>query len=125
VTKIALLIVLIVTSLSLTSCRSNDVSEPVIKNRPVAEIVKPVVANVSISKYQFIPNKLKIKLGQTVRWVNNEKRQYHSIWFEKNGEKESNYLFPNDTYTKRFTTVGTFEYRCGPHPEMIAIVIVE
>jgi len=125
VTKTALLILFFITIFALTSCCSNDVSEPVINNRPAAEIVKPVVANVSISKYQFIPNKLKIKSGQAVRWVNNEKRQYHSIWFEKNGEKESSYLFPDDTYTKRFTTVGTFEYRCGPHPEMIAIVIVE
>lgn len=123
-TKIALTILFFLTCLSLTSCRSNDVSELAPKES-ATKSDKLSIANVSISKYQFIPNKLTIKSGQTVRWVNDEKRQYHSVWFEKNGEKESDYLFPGDVLTKTFNALGKYEYRCGPHPEMIAIIIVE
>ncbi len=83
------------------------------------------VVEVAMLKYQFVPQSLTIKVGQTVRWINKEKRQYHSVWFEKYGEKESDYLFPGDTFEKTFLKVGTFDYRCGPHPEMVATIVVE
>ncbi|WP_196140178.1 plastocyanin/azurin family copper-binding protein [Aliikangiella sp. G2MR2-5] len=83
------------------------------------------VVEVSILKYQFIPQVIVIKPGQTVRWTNQEKRQYHSVWFEKSGEPEPDYFFPDETYEKVFKESGEFDYRCGPHPEMIGKVIVK
>ena len=80
---------------------------------------------VTMLKFEFIPKSLRIKAGQTVRWVNKEKRQYHSVWFEQQGEQESDYLFPDDSLNKVFNTPGTYPYRCGPHPEMIGTIIVE
>lgn len=79
---------------------------------------------VTMLKYKFVPAVLEIKSGQTVRWINKEKRQYHSIWFDKQAEEESDYLFPADFLEKKFTQPGKFEYRCGPHSEMTGIVIV-
>ncbi len=86
---------------------------------------KPATADVAIKKFKFIPEILEIKKGQTVRWTNREKRQYHSVWFEKYGEEESEYLFPAEIFEKTFDKVGEFEYRCGPHPEMIGKIIVK
>ena len=83
------------------------------------------VVEVTILKYKFIPQVLEISKGQTVRWVNKEKRQYHSVWFEKGGEEESVYLFPDDILEKSFDKPGEYEYRCGPHPEMIGKIIVK
>ncbi len=83
------------------------------------------MVDVSIKKFKFIPQELIIKKGQTVRWTNREKRQYHSVWFEKYGEDESEYLFPDDVFEKEFNTQGEFEYRCGPHPEMTGKIIVQ
>ena len=37
--------------------------------------------------------------GTTVRWTNNEKRQYHNAWF---------------IYQLEFNETGTFTYYCGP-----------
>ena len=80
---------------------------------------------VIIKDYQFIPQEITIKKGQTLRWQNQEKRQYHSVWFEVLGEEEpEDYLFPDDTYDRQFNEAGTFPYRCGPHPEMLGTVIV-
>ncbi|MCP4986007.1 MAG: plastocyanin [Colwellia sp.] len=90
-----------------------------------AKSSKPVVVDVTIKKFKFIPEVLEVSKGQTVRWTNLEKRQYHSVWFEKNGENESEYLFPEDFFEKVFNTVGEFEYRCGPHPEMVGKIIVK
>ena len=74
--------------------------------------------------YKFIPEEITIKKGQMLRWENQEKRQYHSVWFEALGEEEPDYLFPEDTYDRQFNQAGKFPYRCGPHPEMLGTVIV-
>jgi plastocyanin len=80
---------------------------------------------VVIKGYKFIPQEITIKQGQTLRWENREKRQYHSVWFEALGEEEpEDYLFPEDTYERVFSKPGTYPYRCGPHPEMLGTVTV-
>ena len=38
-----------------------------------------------IKDYKFIPQEITLKQGQTLRWENREKRQYHSVWFEALG----------------------------------------
>lgn len=80
---------------------------------------------VIIKDYKFVPQEITIKRGQTLRWENHEKRQYHSVWFEALGEDEpEDYLFPDDYYEREFTQAGSFPYRCGPHPEMTGTVHV-
>jgi plastocyanin len=79
---------------------------------------------VIIKDYQFIPPQVTIKKGQTLVWENQEKRQYHSVWFEAPGEEEPDYFFPEEIYQRQFNQTGSFPYRCGPHPEMIGTVIV-
>ncbi len=99
------------------SCSSNKTDQN--KNK------QDLTIEVSMLKFEFIPKILTIKAGQTVRWINKEKRQYHSVWFEQQGEQESDYLFPDDSLSKQFNTPGRYPYRCGPHPEMVATIIVE
>ncbi len=80
---------------------------------------------VIIKDFKFIPQEITIKPGQTLRWENREKRQYHSVWFEALGEAEpEDYLFPEDSYTRSFDKPGVYPYRCGPHPEMTGTVTV-
>ncbi|MCK5360669.1 MAG: cupredoxin domain-containing protein [Gammaproteobacteria bacterium] len=80
---------------------------------------------VIIKGFKFIPQEITIKRGQTIRWENREKRQYHSVWFEAMGEEEpDDYLFPDDAYEREFKKPGSFPYRCGPHPEMTGTVHV-
>jgi len=80
---------------------------------------------VIIKDYKFVPQEITIKPGQTLRWENREKRQYHSVWFEALGEDEpEDYLFPDDSYERSFDKPGVYPYRCGPHPEMTGTVTV-
>jgi plastocyanin len=80
--------------------------------------------DVEIFKFKFLPAEITIEAGDTIRWTNKEKRQYHSVWFEQLGEKEPDYLFPGDFYERTFDEAGEFPYRCGPHPRMTGIVHV-
>ncbi len=110
-----LLLISILGILLLNSCGSGVPIQPYNSLPPV---------EVKMLKYKFIPETLNIKVGQTVRWMNTEKRQYHSVWFEQQGEEESDYMFPNDTLDKQFLKPGRYPYRCGPHPEMVGNIIV-
>tara|TARA_R110001592_G_scaffold152075_2_gene379307 strand:+ start:9513 stop:10172 length:660 start_codon:yes stop_codon:yes gene_type:complete len=79
---------------------------------------------VSIKKMLFVPETITVNIGDVVRWVNKERRQYHSVWFEALGEPEPDYFFPGEFFEKRFLQAGSYPYRCGPHPEMIGTVVV-
>jgi plastocyanin len=79
---------------------------------------------VTIKDFKFVPQEITIKRGQTLRWENLEKRQYHSVWFEALGEEEPDYFFPDESYEREFKQTGSFPYRCGPHPKMTGTVHV-
>ena len=79
---------------------------------------------VVIKDFKFQPQEVTVKKGSTIRWENREKRQYHSVWFQQAGDPEPEYFFPEESYERRFDTVGDFPYRCGPHPYMTGAVHV-
>ena len=73
------------------------------------------VHEVITQKYQFVPAEITIKVGDTVRWVNKERRAYHNVWFRDLGEKPVGEFFPGETYEKTFDTPGDYPYVCQPH----------
>jgi len=79
---------------------------------------------VIIKDFKFSPQEVTVKPGDTVRWENHEKRQYHSVWFEALGEEQPDYFFPEEFYERSFDSSGNFPYRCGPHPRMTGMVLV-
>jgi plastocyanin len=81
-------------------------------------------ALVVIKDFKFTPQEVTIKRGETVHWENQEKRQYHSVWFEALGDPEPDYIFPDESYDRTFEAAGSFPYRCGPHPQMTGVVHV-
>lgn len=80
---------------------------------------------VEIVKFQYLPQEITINVGESVRWINKEKRQYHSVWFEQAGDPEPDYFFPGESYTRTFDKTGSFPYHCGPHPKMTGVVHVK
>jgi plastocyanin len=78
---------------------------------------------VSISTYRFEPSKIRIRVGDTVRWLNMEKRTSHSVLFSA-PDMESERLFPGESWSRRFDSPGTIVYGCGPHPEMSGTIEV-
>lgn len=81
-------------------------------------------ADVSIREYKYEPAELKVKVGTTVKWTNNEKRVSHSVLFTGPGGFESERFFPGDSWQRTFDKPGTYSYTCGPHPEMKATIVV-
>lgn len=81
-------------------------------------------ADVVIEKYTYQPREVAIHAGDTVTWINREKRTSHSILFPEEGGMESPRLFPDETWQRVFDRAGRYPYVCGPHPEMKGVVIV-
>jgi len=79
---------------------------------------------IHIQAYRYEPPELTVQVGDTVRWVNREKRTSHSILFPAEGGLESERIFPDEHWERRFDRPGRYEYRCGPHPEMKGIIVV-
>jgi len=78
-------------------------------------------------KYTFCPPELDAKLGETITWVNVDKRTSHSFWFIDLGEAESDRLFPEEAGSFTVNAVGSHRVLCGPHwesDEMIGVVNV-
>lgn len=90
----------------------------------LTSVAQADTVEIEIFKKQYIPQELTINQGDTVRWVNKEKRQYHSVFFEALGEKDGEYFWPEEVFERRFDLPGSFPYRCGPHPEMTGIIHV-
>ncbi len=81
-------------------------------------------AEVRIVGYAFVPAELTVKVGTAVKWTNGEKRTSHSILFTGPGGFESERLFPDESWERRFEQPGRYPYTCGPHPEMKGLIIV-
>ena len=80
--------------------------------------------DISIIKFKFSPAEITIEVGDTIRWTNKEKRQYHSVWFKQIGDPEPDYFFPDEFFERTFKEAGDFPYLCGPHPRMKGLVHV-
>lgn len=79
---------------------------------------------VVIQNYRFEPAEVRIRAGDTVRWINREKRTSHSVLFASEQGGESERFFPQESWERRFDAPGTYSYSCGPHPEMKGDVVV-
>lgn len=73
---------------------------------------------------KFVPERIVVKPGTTVRWINTEKRTSHSVHFVAEGIAESERMFPGESWQRRFDKAGTYPYVCGPHPSMKGVVEV-
>ncbi len=80
--------------------------------------------DVAIEGYKFMPAEVTIRVGDSVRWSNREKRTSHSVLFPAESGLESERLFPDESWQRQFTRAGRYDYTCGPHPEMKGVVIV-
>lgn len=78
---------------------------------------------VEVVDSSFRPAELTIRSGDTVTWVNRERRTSHSVVFDATGA-ESERFFPGESWSHRFDSAGEYPYHCGPHPEMTGRIVV-
>ena len=78
---------------------------------------------VQIDKNAFAPVQVTVKAGDTVTWINAERRTSHDVVFE-DGERSVR-LMPEDSWSRTFAAPGRYPYHCEPHPHMKGEIVVE
>jgi plastocyanin len=76
---------------------------------------------VYMNSMSFGPRTLKVKVGTTVIWTNQDVTS-HTVTFD-DGSVESGELVPGESYEFTFTAPGTYNYHCSMHPEQMKAVI--
>jgi amicyanin len=85
---------------------------------------------VVIKNFAFSPQEIRIKVGDTVTWINEDSAPHivasdpHPTHTDLPG-LESSSMATGQSYTFQFTKAGTFGYHCHIHPSMKGTVIVE
>lgn len=102
------------------------VSSFVLSAAPAAADTYTVKMGADNGLLKFVPDKLTIKPGDTVQWVNNKLAPHNAV-FDANGvpsgDKElaskmshTKLLYaPGESYETTFTELGTYSYYCQPH----------
>jgi plastocyanin len=76
-----------------------------------------------IDNFTFAPQRLAVKAGTTVTWINDDDIP-HTVASSTKLFK-SNALDTSDKFSFTFTTPGTYEYFCSLHPHMTGAIVVE
>jgi plastocyanin len=80
-------------------------------------------AEVQIDQFAFAPQRVTVKAGTTVTWINDDDIP-HTVASSSKSFK-SKPLDTKDKFSFTFTTPGTYEYFCSLHPHMTGAIVVE
>jgi plastocyanin len=81
------------------------------------------LVQVQVRNFMFEPMQLKVPVGTTVTWVNQDDEP-HTIVSDA-GLFHSSALDTGMSFAFRFDRPGTYHVICSIHPQMSAIVVVE
>lgn len=80
---------------------------------------------VSIENFDFQPHNIKVKVGTTVTWTNEDDARHDVTPDEVSDDfTGSELLEKGESYSFTFTKSGTYSYNCSPHPYMKGVVEV-
>lgn len=78
---------------------------------------------VEIADFAFSPPTLTIVAGESVTWTNADAVVHTAT--SGSGAFDSGDLDPGESFTFTFTTPGTYDYLCTPHPTMTGSIVVQ
>ena len=78
---------------------------------------------VKIDNFTFAPQRLVVKAGTTITWINEDDIPHTVASSTKLFKSKA--LDTNDKFSFTFITPGSYEYLCSLHPHMTGAVVVE
>ena len=80
-------------------------------------------AEVDIDQFTFLPQRITVKAGTTVTWINEDDVPHTIVSSSKVFKSKA--LDTADKFSFTFTTPGVYEYFCSLHPHMTGATVVE
>ena len=78
---------------------------------------------VKIDQHAFIPQRVAVKAGTTVTWINDDDVPHTVASSTKLFKSKA--LDTGDKFSFTFTTPGAYQYFCSVHPYMTGAIVVE
>src|SRR5271167_2017613 len=78
---------------------------------------------VKIDQHAFIPQRVDVKAGATVTWINDDDAPHTVASSTKLFKSKA--LDTGDKFSFTFTTPGAYQYFCSVHPYMTGAIVVE
>jgi plastocyanin len=78
---------------------------------------------VKIDNFTFAPQRVTVKAGTTVTWINEDDIPHTVASSTKLFKSKA--LDTDDKFSFTFSTPGTYEYFCSLHPHMTGTIVVE
>ena len=107
---------------------------------PAKAASNPVVIKMADKQPFYTPEKVAIKVGDTVQWVNNGQTVHSVSTSAANAQNpndtsmpkgaiafDSGFIPPGGDYSYTFTVPGTYRYFCLPHEKagMVGVIVVK
>jgi plastocyanin len=80
-------------------------------------------SEVQIDQFAFVPQRVIVKAGTTVTWINQDDVPHTIASSDKLFKSKA--LDTGDKFSFTFTTPGTYAYFCSVHPHMTGALVVE
>ena len=81
---------------------------------------------VGMKNTRYVPMDVKVKVGDTVKWTNDDPFPHTVTKSGGPGPKfDSGTVGEGDTYEQKFTRAGTIDYVCTIHPRQVGTVRVD
>jgi plastocyanin len=84
--------------------------------------VSIVMGASALTTTAYSPSPLRVALGNSVTWINNDNVTHTST---ADGGAWHSLIAPGRTFTRTFTTTGSFPYHCTIHPGMVGTIEVQ
>ena len=86
-------------------------------------LARAATQTVTIADFAFSPATVTIRAGDTITWTNDDAIVHTAT--STTGAFDSGDLAPGKSYSVTFTTAGTYDYFCAPHPTMTGQIVVQ
>jgi len=109
-------------SSSKSSSNSTPAAAPATSTPAAAPAAGGTIA-VSMKNIQFVPTSVTAKVGQTVKWTNDDSVD-HNVTATSGETFKSNTFGQGATFSQKLTKAGTIKYVCTIHPGMEGTLVV-
>ena len=82
------------------------------------------VIKIEIKDFAFNPQKITVKSGEKITWINHDEEPHTVVSVGKKFQK-SPALDTDQEYSITAGAPGSYEYFCSVHPKMTATIVVE
>jgi len=79
---------------------------------------------IEIKDFAFNPQRITVKSGQKITWINHDEEPHTVVSVEKQFKKSSA-LDTDQEFTITAGAPGTYTYYCSVHPKMTGTIVVE